>query len=215
MPRLPDSNSDTRSRIVEAASGQFAEKGFEGARTQAIADSASVNKAMLYYHFRDKEHLYTEVLSHQFVEILSQIFPILLSQELPARQRLIAIATTYHHFLSNHPQLRALILKELAAGGSRLGSVLEKVREGIPGLDFEQVFSQIEMLIDSGDLHRQDPRQILLHMISLTIFPFLARPLLENIWGLSSDEFVDLMEARPAAVVDLLEQGLFTSREVS
>ena len=91
MPRPPDSNSDTRSRIVDAASDQFAEKGFDGARTQAIADAAGVNKAMLYYHFRDKEHLYTEVLSHQFVEILSQIFPILLSQELPARQRVIAI----------------------------------------------------------------------------------------------------------------------------
>ncbi len=215
MPRPPDSNSDTRSRIMDAASGQFAEKGFDGARTQAIADAAGVNKAMLYYHFRDKEHLYTEVLSHKFVEILSHIFPVLLNRELPARQRLTAIATTYHHFLSNNPQLRALILKELAAGGSRLGGVVEKVREGIPGLDFEQVFSQIGRLIDSGDLHRQDPRQILLHMISLTIFPFLARPLLENIWGLSSDEFIELMEARPASVVDLLEQGLFTSREVS
>lgn len=215
MPRPPDSNSDTRSRIMDAASGQFAEKGFDGARTQAIADAAGVNKAMLYYHFRDKEHLYTEVLSHQFVEILSHIFPILLSRELPARQRLTAIVTTYHHFLSDHPQLRALILKELAAGGSRLGGVVEKIRESIPGLDFEQVFSQIGKLIDSGDLHRQDPRQILLHMISLTIFPFLARPLLEKIWGLSSVEFVELMEARPVAVVNLLEQGLFTSREVS
>ncbi len=215
MPRSPYSNSNTRSRIVDAAAGQFAEKGFDGARTQAIADAAGVNKAMLYYHFRNKEHLYSEVLSHQFVEILSHIFPVLLNRELPARQRLMAIATTCHHVLSNNPQLRALILKELAAGGSRLEGVAEKVREGIPGLDFEQVFSQIERLIDSGDLRRQDSHQILLHMISLTIFPFLARPLLENIWGLSPDEFVELMEARPAAVVDLLEHGLIASKEVN
>jgi AcrR family transcriptional regulator len=199
---------------MEAATDQFARNGFDAARTQAIADAAGVNKAMIYYHFRDKEHLYTEILSNQFVEILSQLFPVLLNQQLPARQKLVVIAESYHRLLSTHPQLRALLLKELAAGGSRLSVIISMVKEGVPGLDFEQVFLQIEKMIESGDLNRNDPRQILLNMISLTVFPFLARPLLENIWGLSPEEFTELIDARPAAVTDLLERGLFASKEV-
>lgn len=214
MPRPADQTGDTRTRIMEAASSHFAERGFDGARTQAIADEAGVNKAMLYYHFRDKEHLYIEILSNNLIEIFSQIFPTFLQQELPVRERLLRIAAAYHLFLSTHPQLRALILQELAAGGARLGDVLEKVTGSVPGLDIEQVFMGIRSLMDSGELRQGDPRQVLLHLLSLTIFPFFARPLLETIWGLSPPEFEEVMKDRPAAVADLLDQGLFTRQEV-
>ena len=52
----------TKSRLLEGAGKEFAEKGFELARVRAICDRAGANLAAINYHFGDKEHLYVEVL---------------------------------------------------------------------------------------------------------------------------------------------------------
>jgi TetR/AcrR family transcriptional regulator len=58
----------TRERILEAALGEFADKGFAGARVDAIASSASINKRMLYHYFGDKEGLFREVLRKKMAQ---------------------------------------------------------------------------------------------------------------------------------------------------
>src|SRR5881394_4483275 len=58
----------TRERILEAASAEFAAKGFAGARVDAIASSASINKRMLYHYFGDKEGLFREVLRKKMAQ---------------------------------------------------------------------------------------------------------------------------------------------------
>jgi TetR/AcrR family transcriptional regulator len=52
----------TRERILRAARREFVAKGFAGARVDAIARVASVNKRMLYHYFGDKKGLYVAVL---------------------------------------------------------------------------------------------------------------------------------------------------------
>ena len=58
----------TRKRILEAASAEFAAKGFAGARVDAIARDASINKRMLYHYFGDKEGLFREVLRKKMAQ---------------------------------------------------------------------------------------------------------------------------------------------------
>jgi AcrR family transcriptional regulator len=58
----------TRERILEAALAEFAAKGFAGARVDAIAASASINKRMLYHYFGDKEGLFREVLRKKMAQ---------------------------------------------------------------------------------------------------------------------------------------------------
>lgn len=52
----------SQERILEAALREFADKGFAGARVDAIARRARINKRMLYHYFGDKEGLFREVL---------------------------------------------------------------------------------------------------------------------------------------------------------
>lgn len=54
--------ANKKSLILEAAKKEFAEKGFDGARMESIAKRAGVNKALLHYHYTNKENLYREVL---------------------------------------------------------------------------------------------------------------------------------------------------------
>lgn len=204
---------DTRSRILEAATMHFAEKGFDGARTQAIADDAGVNKAMLYYHFRDKEHLYLEMLTGHFHVIFRQVFPTFIEPGLDARERVLTIVSAYLGFLRMNPHVRSLMLYELAAGGPYLSSVVRSLFESIPGLDVERVFGQIGAMMEAGAVRPGDPRQFFLHILSLSIFPFAARPLLETIWELGPTEYDELMADRADAIADLFDHGLFAGKE--
>jgi len=213
-PGVSDASAgDTRSRIVEAATRHFAERGFDGARTQAIADEAGVNKAMLYYHFRDKEHLYREMLASHFQVIFRQVFPIFMLPDMDARERVLTIVEAYLGFLRQNPQVRSLLLYELAAGGPHLSPVVSGLIEAMPGFDVERLFGQIGSMMAAGTLREGDPRQFFLHIISLTIFPFAARPLLESLWQIGPDEYDGLMAERVDAIADLFDNGLFTGKE--
>ena len=58
----------TRERILSAALREFAANGFAGARVDAIARRAAINKRMLYHYFGNKEHLFREVLRRKIAE---------------------------------------------------------------------------------------------------------------------------------------------------
>src|SRR5437588_316888 len=59
----------TRAAILQAAIQEFAHHGIAGARTDAIARSAGVNKALLYYYFKDKQTLYGAAMDHAFRQL--------------------------------------------------------------------------------------------------------------------------------------------------
>src|ERR1051326_539698 len=77
----------SRAAILHAAVKEFSQEGVAGARTDAIARSAGVNKALLYYYFKDKEALYNAVLDQVFSGLRSAIHEAL-AQELPPREKL-------------------------------------------------------------------------------------------------------------------------------
>jgi len=59
----------SRQRVWDAAAAAFAERGYDGAKVDAIAAEAGVNKAMLYYHFADKLTLYRAILVDMFAAV--------------------------------------------------------------------------------------------------------------------------------------------------
>ena len=65
---------ESRAAILEAAAQEFAQHGIAGARTDAIAHEAGVNKALLYYYFQDKETLYGAVLDNAFSGLKIAVF---------------------------------------------------------------------------------------------------------------------------------------------
>ena len=65
----------TREQIMAAAQKEFAEHGFAGARTDAIARRARVNERMIFYCFESKEGLYRAVLKQKMAEKAALIEP--------------------------------------------------------------------------------------------------------------------------------------------
>ncbi len=63
----------TKARILTAALREFSAKGISGARVDAIAARAKVNKRMLYYYFGSKEGLFQEILRRRLHERSSRL----------------------------------------------------------------------------------------------------------------------------------------------
>src|SRR5437879_12379716 len=90
---------ESRSAILRAAVQEFAEHGIAGARTDAIARAAHVNKALLYYYFRDKETLYGAVLDDVFSRLKEVVLPPL-QRDMPPRAKIPASAGAYFDFIA-------------------------------------------------------------------------------------------------------------------
>src|SRR5512146_2397873 len=92
----------TRAAILDAAMREFALEGVAGARTDAIARAAKVNKALLYYYFKDKDALFGAVMESVFAELTSAIDEALKS-ELPPKEKFLSYLRAHFDFVASSP----------------------------------------------------------------------------------------------------------------
>jgi AcrR family transcriptional regulator len=64
---------ERRERLLEAAASVFAERGYEAARVEQIADAADVSAGLLYRHFAGKRELYAELVHLADRELLRHL----------------------------------------------------------------------------------------------------------------------------------------------
>jgi len=101
-----------REKLLEAATAVFAERGYEGARVEQIADVAEVSPGLLYRHFEGKQELYEELLllaNRQLLEHLAQAA----APNLPTDQRVLRGLDAFFGFVESHRNLWRLIMKDV------------------------------------------------------------------------------------------------------
>jgi TetR/AcrR family transcriptional repressor of mexJK operon len=87
----PAGSEGTRTAITHAAGQLFAERGFDGASVDAIAEQAAVSKPTLYRHFENKEAIFLAALRELVLQLPSPE-ALLLERDGSLRERLAAIA---------------------------------------------------------------------------------------------------------------------------
>lgn len=102
-PRQVRDPEATKVQILDAAEEEFAKHGLNGARTEAIAKGAGVNKAMIYYYFKSKEGLYKIVLQRSATEMY-EILQQLNLEQLPAKEALKKAIEAAIAYEAAHPQ---------------------------------------------------------------------------------------------------------------
>lgn len=101
-----------RERLVEAATQVFAERGFEGARVEQIADAADVSPGLLYRHFEGKQELYTEILQLANRELMAHLTQAA-APNLPTADRVRRGLDAFFTFVENHRQLWQMLMKDV------------------------------------------------------------------------------------------------------
>ncbi|MBK8982684.1 MAG: TetR/AcrR family transcriptional regulator [Ignavibacteria bacterium] len=182
---------NTHERILTSAKKIFYLKGLDGARMQEIADEANINKAMLHYYFRNKEALFDAVFAEATGNILPQVSE-LLNAEMPLLEKISYFTDKYITILSENPLIPAFIIKEMNNNPERFFKIFnEKIR-----LKPAVFIKQIKSAVRNGIIKPVDPLQLFLNMISLCIFPFLARPMIMNVFGMNDDDFRKFLNKR-------------------
>src|ERR1700720_3005320 len=117
---------ESRAAILQAAAREFSEHGIAGARTDAIAREAHVNKALLYYYFTDKETLYGAVLDNAFAGMKSKVFQVL-DSDLPPREKIMAYVGAYFDFIASNQIYPKLMQREMMRAREGQSPHIEKV----------------------------------------------------------------------------------------
>lgn len=193
----------TEEKIIKAAKAVFHEKGYFGARMQEIADKAAINKAMLHYYFRSKDKLFRKILDEALSGMVSRLFaePVIGKS---LRELLEHFVDTYIDFLLENPQIPGFISQELHRNPELIkGAFVGKLDEKKPIL-VGAILKEIEL----GNIKKIPPYQIILSVISMSVFPFIGRPMLQGFFQLDDEAWNQMILDRKKLIVDIIFDGI-------
>lgn len=164
---------NTEKKIIEAAKTVFIRKGMDGARMQEIADEAGINKALLHYYFRSKQKLFEAI----FKSLFHQIFPkvvTLVNSDKPILDRISHFINHYLDILIANPFLPAFVIQEMNRDTQFLSSLFNDM-----GTRPKVLFEMLEKEMEAGNIKKMNPRDLMLNILSMCLFPFASRPLMQ------------------------------------
>ncbi len=197
--------SITRQRIQVAATKIFMEKGLEGARMQDIAAEVGINKAMLHYYYQSKEKLFYLVFCQQleqFNEYLKTDF----STCSTLKEQVARFVENALEGFRQFPALPLFLMNELTQRP-------EQITEHLQGMgcrsnsSIQAFLRHIRPRLEAEHLPSCDPEQILIHLLSLIIFPFAGKSLLQFTLELTEEEYHKLIETRKTALLELVDKA--------
>jgi TetR/AcrR family transcriptional regulator len=201
---------ESRAAILHAAAREFAENGIAGARTDAIARAARVNKALLYYYFKDKETLYGAVLDNAFSGMKATVFQAL-DSDLPPRQKIMAYAGAYFDFIASNQIYPKLMQREMMRAREGNSVYIDRLIKTYFRPVYRRVGDLLRQGISEGEFRKVDPVHFVPSMIAMIVFYFSSAPVMRRIVRFNPLSPERIAERR-AAVLDFISAALFTPR---
>lgn len=197
---LPDS---TEQKIFDAAHEVFTQKGMDGAKMQEIANKAGINKALLHYYFKTKEKLYETVaraVIGRAVPVVQQLF----EGDLPFEEKIRHFIDFYIGLISKNTFIPLFIISEINKHPDRFFETVMPAELPRPEIFFKQVQEEIA----AGRIRPVNPKHLIINTISMCIFPFVAKPMMRLILGMSPGEMRIFMEERKTEVTTFVLAAL-------
>src|SRR5271167_2443779 len=200
---------ESRAAILQAAAQEFSELGIAGARTDAIAREARVNKALLYYYFKDKETLYGAVLDDAFSGMKAKVFHAL-DSDLPPREKIMAYAGAYFDFIASNQIYPKLMQREMMRAREGQSEHIDRLVKTYFQPIYRRVGELLHQGIKEGEFRQVDPAHFVPSMVAMIVFYFSSAPVMHKIVGFNPLTPERIAERR-AAVLDFISAGLFRS----
>lgn len=200
-------SDETRAAILRAAAHIFADVGLAGARTDAIASAAGVNKALLYYYFKGKDALYLAVLEDHLKEFYRRAVEVL-STDGSARATLLRYVSMHFDFISSRPYYPRLFQRFIMTGGRHLERLARKYFLPL-GQRFVAV---IERGVREGEFRKVDGRHTAISLVGLTVFYFSSAPIVRLVGRMDPYAGAHLAR-RKKEVLKFIRYGLFREPE--
>ena len=164
---------NTRDKILESARLLFMKHGLEGVKMQMVADEAGVNKGLLHYYYKSKGKIFAEVFNSVTNELLHDVSAVFSDEDLTLDDKISNIVDVYFTMLSKNRQLPVFFISEM----NRDPEILKRLGFG----------EKIKLMLNSAKpvLPKDKSPDFAIHfmitMISMSAFPFMVTPLLNEL----------------------------------
>jgi TetR/AcrR family transcriptional regulator len=198
---MAEVNISSKDTILAAA------RRLSGARMEAIARAAGCNKAMLFYYFSSKEKLYRAVLARALGEIFAEIAGVV-RERLTPESFMERFPEIYIRFLARNPDLPRILVFDLIHNPENISRAMVEILRENAGFRPQRLLAMIRSWHEKGLISEGDPLHFMLNVISLSIFSFVGRPMVEAISGLQAGDDEAFYRARIRSVVHILKKGM-------
>lgn len=148
----------------------------EGARMQEIADEAGMNKALLHYYFRSKENLFKAVFKDIFTKFFIKVKDTLFS-DASLKEKLVVFIDNYIDLIQANPYVPQFIINEINRDPKVLKTLMSE-----SGIEPQKILELFYNEVESNNRSKMDHRHVVVSLLGMLIFPFIARPLLQMVY---------------------------------
>jgi TetR/AcrR family transcriptional regulator len=201
-----ENEKQTEEIIFDAAMAVFEEKGFAAARMQEIADRAGMNKSLLHYYYRSKDHLFDAVFEKRLAYMFSRVTGVFLT-DMPFEEKIRAYYKEHISFFEENPKLPMFIMSEIALNPERLKKRFSKI-------DYAGIRDIIQMKngkeLNDYNIKPEEWPQFMITVISLTVFPFVAQDIIKMFLSRTGEnaDFNKFMNDRKTFAADFVISAL-------
>ena len=199
-----DKHKEAQQKIIDAARRLFIKKGFKATTVRDIAALSGTNVAMVNYYFSSKENLFNSIFEESFSILLQKIFSIM-DSDLPFFELIHKWISSYYDMLLEYPDLPIFVLNELAKNSDKLGEFF-KLKNPY------QLYAKLAIRINeeekNGTIRKLPLSDFFLNILSLSVFPFIAKPMVKQFLNLSEKDCSEMLNNHRDFVVDFIIRAI-------
>lgn len=197
-------DKQTEEKIFDAATDVFIEKGMDGARMRDIAEHAGINKALLHYYYRTKEHLFNAVFEKIAGYMFAKFAPVF-DTSLSLEEKIRFFFREHISFLQKNPRLPAFLLNEINRHP-------ERIKKLISNIDFERIWTMIHSQhsdeLKKYNITKESIPQLMTTIAAISVFPFAARGVIDSIFKKTGYDFNQYIEERKDYAADFVIKAI-------
>jgi len=197
---------NTEQKILAAAEELFLEKGYALTSTVEIARKAGCNQALVHYYFRTKEKLFEAIFATKVRKFVTSVLD-LDAQSLSFEQTLARIVESHFDIMMAQPRLPFLIMNELTTNPARIeslkGALLDIKLEPMVRLN-----CLLQQEIAKGNVRPTTMLDIGMTLASLNVMVFISRPIITRMYGMSDEEYEEVVKHRRKENVEIILRSL-------
>ncbi len=201
---MTENDKQTEEKIFESATDVFLEKGMDGARMQDIADHAGINKSLLHYYYRTKDHLFNAVFEKIAGQMFKKFAPVF-DENLTLEEKIRFFYREHITFLQKNPRLPAFLLNELHRNPDRIKKLIQ-------GIDINKIWSTLEAQhkedLIKYNITRESIPQLMTSIAAMSVFPFLAKPIVGSLMERMGYDFDEYIEERKKYAADFVIRAI-------
>ncbi len=204
--RVREKSENIELMILDVAEDVFLEKGYALTSTSEIARRVGCNQALIHYYFRTKENLFVKLFEKKFLMFVTAVS--VSKEQSSGFEELIRCMISKHlEIISENPRLPLLIINEMSVNTERLNNLKEKIRSTVETLT-ETLEPELKREIEAGRIRKISVTDLMVSILSLNLFPFIAQPLISQVLSLSWENFHKFIKEREEEIFKLVWNGI-------